>query len=72
MNRQEHMDWAKQRAMEYLDKSSEYYNINDAIASMIKDLGKHEETKGSLEIVAMLMLTVTDHHSAVRFIEGFN
>ena len=71
MNRQEHMNWAKQRAMEYLDKSSEYYSISNAVASIISDLGKHEETKKSVKMAGMLIFTVTNHASAIKYIEGF-
>jgi hypothetical protein len=41
MDRAEHLDWAKQRALEYLDRGER----NNAIASMASDLGKHSQLK---------------------------
>lgn len=40
-NRAEHLAWAKQRALEYLDAG----DLGNAIASMVSDLGKHPETR---------------------------
>ena len=37
MTRAEHLAWAKERALEYLP------DVNQALASFISDLGKHEE-----------------------------
>lgn len=39
MTRAEHLAWAKQRALEYVDRGELGY----AIASMFSDLGKHPE-----------------------------
>ena len=66
------MRWCKQRALEYLEPGP-YFNPNDAIASMLSDLGKHEETRDLLHgpIVALAMES-KDAASARRFIEGFN
>lgn len=41
MNRAEHLALAKARALEYLASG----DLTGALASMISDLGKHEETK---------------------------
>ncbi len=40
MNRQEHLKWCKQRALEYVDRNE----LTQAYASFISDLGKHDET----------------------------
>ncbi len=69
--RAEHMAWCKERAMEYLEKGSQFYSIGNAIASMMSDLSKHPETEGLRKLSAMLMQTVDDHDSAVKFVEGF-
>ncbi len=44
--REEHLKWCKQRALEYvkLDDSEQ------AFASMVSDLGKHDETTGHMGI----------------------
>lgn len=41
MDRAEHLQWCKNRAMEYVDRGE----INDALASMGSDLNKHPDTK---------------------------
>jgi len=43
MNRNEHMEWCKSRAMEYVEAG----NNSEAVASMASDLGKHTETASS-------------------------
>lgn len=71
MTRQEHMNWCKQRALEYL-KPGPYFSPTDAIASMLSDLRKHEETRDLLDspIIAMAFQSSTAAE-ARRFIEGF-
>lgn len=40
MTRQEHLAWAKKRALEYVDRGE----LQLALDSLISDLGKHPET----------------------------
>jgi len=40
--RQEHLEWCKKRALEYIDIN----DLQQAFASMVSDLNKHPETKG--------------------------
>ena len=40
MTRQEHLDFAKKRALEYCDRGE----LQHALDSLISDLGKHPET----------------------------
>lgn len=40
MNRQNHLQWCKDRAIEYLDQD----DLNNAATSMMSDMGKHPET----------------------------
>ncbi len=70
MTRKEHLEWCKERAREYI-KTGDYQN---AIVSMISDLGKHPETKKGQDIAGFLMLTIdpTSEYDVKRFIEGFN
>jgi hypothetical protein len=72
MTRAEHLNWAKQRALEYVNDG----DIANAIASLLSDLGKHPETAehGAIGFTGMLMLGGhLNHPDEVRtLIEGFN
>jgi hypothetical protein len=73
MTRGEHLQWAKDRALEYADQG----DVANAIGSLRSDLGKHAETAQSARIVDELMmpLVLAGHLSTPRelrkFIEGF-
>ncbi len=72
----DNMKWCKERALEYLDRSSKYYSPNEAFASMLSDMNKNEDTQKVLESQAisfLVMTTMTNltHDSVKRFIEGF-
>lgn len=74
MTRAEHLAWAKQRALELVDRGE----LQEACASMVSDLGKHEDFQKSAKVyggllVAALMFEVRKGPEAVRrWIEGFN
>ena len=73
MNRQEHLEWCKQRAYEYLDRG----DVVNAWTSMCSDLGKHDETEDhpGIDLGMMMLLTDTGLRTAEetrKFIEGFN
>ena len=72
MNRAEHLQWAKDRALEYADMG----DTTNAIASMTSDLSKHPDTAGHDGILLMTMLAMTgafDRPGELRrYIEGFN
>jgi len=68
--REEHLEWCKARAREYLNRGK----VADAIASMMSDLGKHPEFSGIEAKMAPLGLFYAmnnDYDGAKRFIEGF-
>jgi hypothetical protein len=77
MNRQEHLQWCKQRALEYLQPGP-YFSLDEAMASMASDLGKHDETRHhvSITIPLMFQLRMTGKLETAgemqKFIEGFN
>lgn len=48
--RQEHLDWCKKRALEYVDAG----DYQQAFASFASDVRKHPETKDISEAIAML------------------
>lgn len=72
MNRAEHLQWAKDRALEYVESG----DTAGALASMLSDLSKHEDTAGHPAIMLTAMLLFDGHLSTpadVRcHIEGFN
>lgn len=72
MTRQQHLEWCKKRAHEYLAQG----DIENAIASMLSDLNKHDETRLSpgspLSMLGMMAAMSHDRREAVRFIDGFN
>lgn len=77
MTRQEHLDWCKQRALEYLQPGP-YFSLDDAMASMSSDLGKHNETRHHVEMTIPLMFQLrlsgklNTANEMRKFIEGFN
>ena len=68
--REEHLAWAKRRALEYLDDG----DVKAAVTSLMSDLAKHSELRqtatdlGPLAIAAVWSNNVSN---ARRFIEGF-
>ena len=71
--REEHLEFCKQRAREYLDAG----DLLNAVTSMGSDLDKHPETKldganmGTLIYVAMLRITEGDVQGVREWVEGF-
>lgn len=71
MERQEHLDWCKQRALEYLDAG----DLVNAVASMMSDLSHRPDTdcnNPTLVMFAGMAVTNGDADGVRRFIEGFN
>ena len=71
MDRAEHLQWCKDRAMEYVNAG----DYNNAVVSMLSDLSKHPETENSVRIATMLSLTVMmdpSRDTVERFVRGFN
>lgn len=74
MNRAEHLQWCKDRALEYADQG----DTSNAMASLGSDLGKHPETASSVSVVKELMFPLAmmgefEKPGELRkFIEGFN
>lgn len=72
MNRSEHLEWCKKRALEYVDAG----DVTNAYASMGSDLNKHPETEGHPAIQLGMMLMMAGHLSSAaemrKFIDGFN
>ena len=72
MTREEHLEWCKKRALEYVDQG----DMSQAFASMGSDLNKHPETKEHIGMYLGMALLMAGHLSTPmemrRFIEGFN
>jgi hypothetical protein len=69
--RDEHLAWAKKRALEYLDEG----NLKDAYTSMASDLSKHPDFQKIERLMSPLgLLHVINHDGRElrRWIEGFN
>lgn len=70
--RAEHLQWCKDRALEYCDAG----DATQAFSSMASDLGKHPKTKGHFGIEMGFDMLLAGHISGVQemrdFIEGFN
>jgi hypothetical protein len=72
MTRQEHLDWCKQRAIEFVDIG----DINQAWSSMKSDIGKHEKTCNhpaiALGEMIMMIVGLKTQQDMRRFIDGFS
>jgi hypothetical protein len=72
MNREEHLQWAKNRAMEYVRVG----DLTNAVASMGSDLCKHDELKTHVAIPLGMQLLLSrefDKKALItRWIQGFN
>lgn len=72
MTREEHLNWCKRRALEYLDRG----DLTNAVSSMGSDLGKHAETRPLVSNPYLLLLGMQyvlsyDVAGARTWIEGF-
>ena len=72
MIREEHLDWAKKRAIEYAERGDTLGAYN----SMSSDLNKHPETQGHSAIGLGMMLLASGNLNSkdkmIEFINGFN
>jgi len=71
MNRQEHLQWCKDRALEYVEAGDN----QQAMSSMISDLRKHAETESSAQIafpLGMIAMQSGSDNEMRKFINGFN
>lgn len=75
MNREEHIVWAKERALAELDADPCGQGPTLAISSMISDLGKHPDTAGHTGIELTGLLAFGGHlaraNDVREHIEGF-
>ena len=73
--REEHLQFCKDRAMEYVRRGQ----LVDAVTSMASDLTKHDETRsdpagamGMLFMMAAMQAQQGDSEAVKRYILGFN
>jgi hypothetical protein len=68
MDRVEHLQWAKDRALAYLPA-----DVNQAMTSFVSDLGKHDELRGHpVEdlIIMHAMSGLLDERTCRQLIQG--
>ena len=72
----EHLEWCKQRALEYLKR----WELLNAVTSMMSDLDKHPETRktsgkdsglAALGVMAAMRAQEGDYDFVLRYITGF-
>lgn len=75
MERAEYLQWAKDRALAYVDKGE----LGEAMKSMLSDMNEREDTKfkGSATLGALMHLAIMhvqnhDVREMRRWVEGFN
>jgi len=72
ITRRDHLIWCKRRALEYVDDG----DLQQGFASMMSDLGKHDETSAHIGMKLGAALLVGGYLQTTRdmrkFIEGFN
>lgn len=72
MTREEHLIWCKKRAIELAESG----DLNQALISMMSDLGKHDETRNhsGCMLTAMLMMNgnLKTRDEVIKHINGFN
>lgn len=69
--REEHLQWCKDRALEYVDQGE----LQQAMTSLMSDLRKHPETAGHGAVPLMMGMAMSGHLDTPgemrKFIEGF-
>lgn len=72
MNRSEHLQWCKDRALAYVKQN----DMVSAFASFQSDMTKHPETNGHMALELGTMLLLSGHLSTAKqmsdWINGFN
>ena len=72
MERSDHLKWCKQRAKEYVEQN----DLQQAFASFLSDMGKHNETANHLALEMGMTLLLGGHLSTQQqmrtWINGFN
>jgi len=72
MNREEHLQWCKDRALKYVEQN----DMKNAFASFQSDMTKHPETNGHMALEMGTMLLIGGHLDNAKqmtdWITGFN
>lgn len=70
--RAEHLQWCKDRALEYIRAG----DVRQGLTSMLSDMRKHPETQdhGALQLQVMLQFSghLNSQEEAEKFINGYN
>jgi len=72
MNREQHLQWCKNRALEYVEQN----DLKNAFASFQSDMSKHPETNNHIALQMGTMLLISGNLSTAYqmsdWINGFN
>ena len=72
MNRSEHLEWCKNRALQYVDAG----DTQNAFASMVSDLRKHADTRdhagAELGMMQLMAGFLNSPREVREWVEGFN
>jgi len=72
MNREEHLQWCKDRANEYVDAG----DLTQAFSSFMSDMSKHPETAEHIALGLGMQLLMAGYLASARqmreWIDGFN
>lgn len=70
MDRAEHLQWCKDRALVYVDEGA----LEQAVLSLTSDLAKHPDTSSSFKgLESIAIMSLQEGPDSVRgFINGFN
>lgn len=70
LSREQHLQWCKKRALEYVERGQ----LQQAITSMMSDMNKHSRTAGTIH-PALFIIGASDARDPAKvraWIEGFN
>ena len=72
MTVEEHLEWCKKRALEYIDRGQ----VDEGLTSMMSDMSKHPETNNpglnQLTLGLMMVGSLSTPEQARKHINGYN
>lgn len=67
-SREDHLEWCKTRALEYIDRG----DSRNAVLSFISDMSKHPETENNRALQILPLIINSSPMEVKKFIQGFN
>jgi hypothetical protein len=65
MNRSEHLEWAKNRALEYIELD----DPQEALMSLMSDLSKHEDLRWHKNRESLMLLILSNKEKSPEYIQ---